>query len=294
MKFKYFLILLSYSLAFTQNNYPPKINADETVIYKQTPQTDLKLWIFYPDNYKKNDAAACIVFFFGGGWNAGTPEQFVEQSKYLQQRGMVAIIADYRVRSRHDTSAIYSLKDAKSAIRWVRENSKRIGINPNKIVGSGGSAGGHLAAATGTIKLFDEEFENLKISSKPNAMVLFNPVLILSPPDGFEDTYNMTQERISNLKNRIGVDPKTFSPYNFINETTPPTIIFHGKDDKTVPYESVEFFDQKMKEFKNLSVIHLYEGEEHGFFNYPRKAQVPFNDTMLKTEKFLKNLGYID
>ena len=69
MKFKYFLILLSYSLAFTQNNYPPKINADETVTYKQTPQTDLKLWIFYPDNYKKNDAAACIVFFFGGSWS---------------------------------------------------------------------------------------------------------------------------------------------------------------------------------------------------------------------------------
>ena len=51
------MILLSYSLAFTQNNYPPKINADETVTYKQTPQTDLKLWIFYPDNYKKNDGA---------------------------------------------------------------------------------------------------------------------------------------------------------------------------------------------------------------------------------------------
>ena len=120
MKFKYFLILLSYSLAFSQSNYPPKINANETVTYKQTTQADLKLWIFYPDNHKKNDAAACIIFFFGGGWNAGTPEQFIEQSKYLQQLGMVAIIADYRVKSRHDTHAIYSLKDSKSAIRCVR------------------------------------------------------------------------------------------------------------------------------------------------------------------------------
>mgnify|MGYP001289947920 CR=1 FL=1 len=61
------LILLISSLAFTQNNYPPNINADETVTFKKTIQTDLNLWIFYPDNHKKNDKVASIVFFLVEG-----------------------------------------------------------------------------------------------------------------------------------------------------------------------------------------------------------------------------------
>ena len=193
------LILLISSLAFTQNNYPPNINADETVTFKKTIHTDLNLWIFYPDNHKKNDKVASIVFFFGGGWNGGTPAQFLQQAKYLQQRGMVSILADYRVKSRNNTQAIYCLKDAKSAIRWVRENARKIGIDPNRIVASGGSAGGHLAAATGTIPIHDEDYENLKISSKPNAMILFNPGLILAPIKEFDNSNSWPANRGSNL-----------------------------------------------------------------------------------------------
>ena len=288
------LILLISSLAFTQNNYPPNINADETVTFKKTIQTDLNLWIFYPDNHKKNDKAASIVFFFGGGWNGGNPAQFLQQAKYLQQRGMVSILADYRVKSRNNTQAIYCLKDAKSAIRWVRTNARKIGIDPNRIVASGGSAGGHLAAATGTIPIHDEEGENLKISSVPNAMILFNPGLILAPIKEFDISNSWPANRTSNLKDRIGVEPKSFSPYHFVNENTPPTIIFHGTKDKTIPHESVEFFDLRMKKFNNKSNLYLYDGEEHGFFNYGRKNQGPFNDTMSKAEKFLKDLGYIN
>ena len=244
------LILLISSLAFSQNNYPPNINADETVTFKKTIQTDLNLWIFYPDNHKKNDKAASIVFFFGG--------------------------------------------DAKSAIRWVRTNARKIGIDPNRIVASGGSAGGHLAAATGTIPIHDEEGENLKISSVPNAMILFNPGLILAPIKEFDISNSWPANRTSNLKERIGVEPKSFSPYHFVNENTPPTIIFHGTKDKTIPHESVEFFDLRMKKFNNKSNVYLYDGEEHGFFNYGRKNQGPFNDTMSKAEKFLIDLGYIN
>ena len=207
---------------------------------------------------------------------------------------MVSILADYRVKSRNNTQAIYCLKDAKSAIRWVRQNARKIGVDPNRIVASGGSAGGHLAAATGTIPLHDEDGENLKISSKPNAMILFNPGLILAPIKEFDNNNSWPANRTSNLKDRIGVEPKSFSPYHFVNENTPPTIIFHGTKDKTIPHESVEFFDLRMKKFNNKSIVYLYDGEEHGFFNYGRKNQGPFNDTMSKAEKFLIDLGYIN
>jgi acetyl esterase/lipase len=63
-----------------------------------------------------------IVFFFGGAWTNGNVEQFVPQSQYLAQRGMVANVADYRVFGRHITTALESIADAKSAIRWIGEH----------------------------------------------------------------------------------------------------------------------------------------------------------------------------
>ena len=65
-------------------------------------------------------------------------------------------MADYRVLTRNNTKAIYCLKDAKSAIRWVRKKAALLCIDPQKIIASGGSACGHLAAATANIDAFDE------------------------------------------------------------------------------------------------------------------------------------------
>ena len=93
---------------------------------------------------------------------------------------MVTILADYRVLNRHGTDARIAISDAKSAIRWVRENASALGIDPTRIAASGGSAGGHLAAATSVVSGFDSRQDNLEVSSKPNALALFNPVLQLS------------------------------------------------------------------------------------------------------------------
>ena len=156
--------------------HPPEIDSDNIITFKKTETIYIKLWVFNPESRSGNDSA--IVFFFGGGWVGGSPKQFIEQAKFFSSKGMVSIIADYRVFSRDSVRAIKCISDAKSAIRWVRKNAESLGINENKIVASGGSAGGHLAASTGTVPNYDEENEDQSISSKPNAMVLFNPGLI--------------------------------------------------------------------------------------------------------------------
>ena len=291
MKKLLFVLLFSFFLnpnTIAQSNYPPKINSDKTIIFKKTETVDLKLWVFNPKQATGKDPA--IVFFFGGGWHAGTPAQFIEQAKFLSSRGMVSIIADYRVFSRDKIRAKFCISDAKSAIRWVRKNAKNLGIDENKIVSSGGSAGGHLAAATGTVPYFDEEFEDQSISSKPNAMILFNPGLITSSIDGFP----INDERLKNTRIRIGDDPIKASPYHYINKNTVPTIIFHGLNDKTIPYQTVELYDKKMKELGNISELHLYEGEDHGFFNYGRNSNIAFDDTMDKTYRFLKKIKFLE
>src|SRR5437870_9383869 len=122
--------------------YPPKLEGAEIETYKTVGDTKLDLYVYYPAGHKASDKRAAIVFFFGGGWTNGSPGQFEQHCKHLASRGMVAMTADYRVASRNQVKAVSCVADAKSAIRYVRKEAARLGIDPNRIVAAGGSAGG--------------------------------------------------------------------------------------------------------------------------------------------------------
>lgn len=286
-------LVCCFSLIFEANGqreYPPTINGAEEFTYKTVDGTKLNLWVFTPEKHKSTNTAPAIVFFFGGGWNAGSPAQFVKHCEYLSARGMVAIVADYRVKSRHNVTAKVCVTDAKSAIRWVRENASKLGVDGNRIAAGGGSAGGHLAAACATLPKFDDENENKSISSKPNALVLFNPALVLAPIEGRE---KLSNKRLAGLEKRMGTKPENMSPYHNLNNKLPSTIIFHGTVDKTVPLITVEMFTKKMHEFGNKCTLVAYQQEGHGFFNYGKNSNAVFIDTVNKMDEFLVTLGYL-
>ena len=119
-----------------------------------------------------------MVFFFGGGWINGNVKQFEPHAQYFSKRGIVCFLADYRVASRNHTTPFESLKDAKSAIRFIRQNAQRFHLDTAKIIASGGSVGGQLAAACALITKYNEAGEDLSISCKPNALVLFKTRLL--------------------------------------------------------------------------------------------------------------------
>ena len=171
-----FLCLLAAPL-FARSSYPPTFKDARVETYRKIGSTELKLWIFGESDPKAKKPA--IVFFFGGGWHGGSPAQFENQARHFAKRGMIAITADYRVKSRQGVQVVECVKDAKAAIAWVRENAQRLGIDPDKIAASGGSAGGHLAACTGTISGFGSD-------ERPNAMILFNPACTLAPIAGWQ------------------------------------------------------------------------------------------------------------
>jgi acetyl esterase/lipase len=259
----------------------------ETYVYKTVGDVELSLYVFRPKDRSPSGRRAAIVFFFGGGWLSGSPSQFQPQCKYLAELGMVAITADYRVASRHGVSINSCVSDAKSAIRWLRTNSDLLDLDPNRIVASGGSAGGHLAVSTALLPDFDEPDEDHTISSVPNALVLFNPAVLLAPMEG------RSWSGLARLGDRLGTDAESISPIHHIRSGLPPTIIFHGEADRTVPFWSVEFFEARMREAGNDCTLIGYEGKAHGFFNYGRGAGKAFFLTMQATEEFLRNLGYI-
>jgi acetyl esterase/lipase len=269
--------------------YPPDMPGAKTETYKTAGDTQLRLYVFQPDGWKRSDRRPAIVCFFGGGWTTGTPRQFMPQCKYLATRGMVAIAADYRVASRNHVKAVDCVRDAKSAIRFVRKNAARLGIDPNRLVAAGGSAGGHLAACCGTIDGLDEPDEDASVSSRPNAMLLFNPAVVLAPLEGVE----LDERRLAALSDRLGTDPRDLSPYHHVAAGAPPTAIFHGTADQVVPHTTVAAFAKAMKDAGNTCELFSYNDQGHGFFNYGRARNEMFVATLKEADKFLARLGYL-
>nr|WP_193213859.1 alpha/beta hydrolase [Luteolibacter marinus] len=245
-------------------------------VYREVGETRLKLWIFgdaAPDHPKP-----AIVFFFGGGWNTGSPAQFEKQCRHFAEKGMIAITADYRVKSRQQVPAVECVKDGKACIAWVRKNAPRLGIDPTRIAAAGGSAGGHVAACTGTLPGFGTE-------ERSDAMILFNPALVLAPlggksPEGFGTRVG---------EKRLGAKPADLSPAHHIGPHTPPTLILHGTGDATVPYATAAAFTAEMKKTGRPCELVGYEKQPHGFFN--RK---PFaSKTLAEADRFLAALGWL-
>lgn len=259
-------------------------------IYKTVGEVKLALHIFEPKEHKPDDRRPAIVFFFGGGWVGGTPRQFEQQCRYLASRGMVAMTVEYRVFNRHGTLAVKCVEDAKSAVRWVRANAKRLGVDPDRIVAGGGSAGGHIAACTGVVEGFEADGENTKVSSVPNAMVLFNPALVLAPVKGRSETEH---DRFEKLEPRLGTKPEKLSPAHHVRQGAPPTLVLHGKADTTVPYWTAEAFGEAMKQAGNRCEVVGYENQVHGFFNFGRGSNEHFLATTRQMDTFLASLGYL-
>jgi len=263
-----FLLVFSGTQLFAQNYKFEK----SSFVYKTIDGVTLSMTMYKPQ-VSSTVKLPAIVFFFGGGWVGGDPVQFQFQAEYLATRGIVAFCPDYRTKSRHSTTPFESVKDAKSAIRYLKIHGDELGIDISKIVASGGSAGGHLAACTAVIENVNESTDELTVSSVPMALVLFNPVV-----DTGKKGYG--QEKLAGREFEL-------SPVHHITANVPVTLIMHGKADTVVPYENVHRFNYLMKQQGNKCTLVGYKKQGHGFFNY-NKSPKHFKKTLTKTEAFLE------
>jgi acetyl esterase len=249
----------------------------ELVLYKQVDTTNLYLEVYAPDSMEENTIYPAIVFFFGGGWKGGNRHHFLNQAKYLSKRGLVCFLADYRTESKHGATPFDCLKDAKSAIRYIRNHATDFSIDPNKLIAAGGSAGGHLAAATALVSGFNQNTDDLSISCVPNALVLFNPVVDNGPGGyGYE---------------RVSDSYKEFSPLHNIKSGAPPTIFFLGTNDRLIPLTTGAYYRTVMEKVGSRCDLKIYQGGTHGFFNYNQFEN--YQQTVLETDEFLQSLGYL-
>lgn len=252
----------------------------EKHIYKKVGDVELPLYVFQPEGHTADQSAPAIVFFFGGGWMTGHPTQFEDQCKHLASRGMVAITVEYRVISRHQNKVDDCIEDAKSAMRWVRGHAKKLGIDPNRIASAGGSAGGHLAACVELLEGHNAATDDLKVSPKPNAMVLFNPAM------GFKD-----EKSYAPIKQRVRAKVEDLMPLTYADQKQPPCIMLFGTEDPLL--DGAEAFLEISKKAGNDCSIVTYKGQGHSFFNKRKNDAMYYNLTLADVDKFLVDLGWL-
>lgn len=272
MRLNFFIVLIIGTLLSTQI-----CNSQEEILYKRVDTTQLFLEVHYPPNMESSRSYPAMVFFFGGGWVGGNRSQFLHQAQYFAKRGVVCFLADYRTSKVNGTTPFESVKDAKSAIRFIRKNATKYNIDGTRLIASGGSAGGHLAAATALVEGYNDPADDMSIDCIPNALVLFNPVVDNGPGGyGYE---------------RIGEAYKDFSPLHNIKKDAPSTILFLGTKDHLIPVVTAEYYKLVMEKVESRCDLKLYDGKGHGFFNY--KDFESYKSTVAAADQFLVSLGYL-
>ena len=293
------LILCSALLAYASTNdgshhgtyqvgaQPPVTHIKE--VYKAVGASTLKLDVFYTDqSFERKDNTA-IVFFHGGGWAFGSPSEFFTTCERYARMGIVTFSVEYRLCSEngvtpHKTiSPIECVMDAKSAIRWVRGNAPRLHIASNKIVVAGQSAGGHLALCTAMIDDYNEKSDDLGISCRPNAILLFSACV--NAVEGWCD--RLLAGRRTNIW--------SISPAHNMKGGLPPMIDFHGTDDEQVPIWTAQFFETDMKKAGNYFELHQFKGKKHYLGEGNPKYSRYYDDGILGiTDGFLRKFNFLE
>lgn len=245
-------------------------------VYKTVDGEDLHLYVTRPEPSTGSDPV--FVFFHGGGWVSGHPRVFNDQVAVLSKLGMTCVLVQYRFLHGLETPEI-CIQDAKSAIRWVRIHSDELGVDPNRIVAAGASAGGHMAAATGMIEGSNDPGDDLSVSAKPQAIILYNAV-IDNGPTGYG--YKRVKDRYLE-----------FSPLHNIRPGVPPVLFLLGSKDKLIPVATGELFKQKMDEAGVRCDLIIADGMPHSFYHKRYGGEEGYQIALNATVEFLTSLGWI-
>lgn len=272
-----------------KSSYPPRLVGAAEYVYAQR-EVPLRLWVYPARRPSSDDDAAdaspAVIFFFGGSWRYGTPAQFAAQARYLASRGVTGIVADYRVETRNGTRLDAAMEDARTAVAWIRANAAHFGIDPARIAVGGGSAGGHLAAACATV--------SPAADSAPNALVLFNPVLVLNREVAPAERRDAVMPgNLMPMLQAWGVDPAAVCPLTHLSAPLPPTLVLHGRADVMVPFAASEVFVERARQLGSDATLVGYDEQTHGFFNVGRGGNWAFAATLRRVDQFFRRLGWV-
>ncbi len=265
------LFLFSSSLASAQNpasgpKVPENVLFETGIEYAKPPGADpLHLNMARPK--KSEGPLPAILCIHGGGFRAGKREGYDGLCIKLASEGFVAVTMTYRLAPKHKFPA--AVEDSKAAVRWLRANATKYGIDPNRIGVTGGSAGGHLAqflGVTADVRSFEGDGGNPDQSSKVNCVVN-----VYGPSD-FTKSYGKSVDAAEVLPLFLGGNLQTAlpahlrsSPLYWVTPNAAPTLCIHGTEDKYVAHEQAVWIVDRMKAAGVNADLLTLEGAGHGF-----------------------------
>lgn len=245
------------------------------VVYKKGDGFQRELRVFEPREHKAADRRPCFLAIHGGGWVAGTPDVMYCVASHFAERGWVGISMQYRIaKPERGTTVFDAVRDARSAVRYLRAHAAELGINPAKIVVGGRSAGGHLAAATALFDGVDEPGEDTSVSCVPAAVICYSAVLDTSEQGYGRDT--------------IGERWQELSPLHHVRPGLPPMLVMHGQRDTIAPTAGAQAFNEAMVKAGNRCELILNLKGSH---SYMMRTQPLFDEAMRQTADFLTKCG---
>ncbi|MCG6156493.1 alpha/beta hydrolase fold domain-containing protein [Rubinisphaera margarita] len=251
-----------------------QIEPTSRVVYKTVDDRELYLHVLNPDDLQDGEQRPCFIVIHGGGWTGGEPRRMYPFADHYRDQGLVGISVQYRLlNAKKGVNVFDCISDTNDAVRFVRSHAEMFNIDPNKIIVSGGSAGGHLAAETA---LYSDSSDS-DISTVPAALVLLFPVI-----DTSEAGYGNA---------RIGSRWREVSPAHQVDGKVPPTILFHGTGDTVTPFAGAVAFTEAMKKQGNRCELVVHEGGRHGYLMFDEAL---LNETLRQSDEFLSSLNLLN
>jgi acetyl esterase len=260
-----FLAVSLTSLAPAQDGFDGMLGKPYT--YKTSARKERKLEIYFPENHDPAKyKVPGMILFHGGGWSGGTLSQFRVACAYFASRGLVCATAEYQMLGKGDaklpageTKKRVCVTDAKSAIRWFKQNASELGIDPNRIITGGGSAGGHISALATMNPGLNDPTDPKDIDTKVVAYLWFNPAF--APDDNKDSEIDILTHMKADL---------------------PPAVVFFG--DKDTWKKGWDTAHAKWKGLGTKTIeLHIAPGQPHSFFNKNPWRTV----TLIEADKFL-------
>ena len=208
---------------------------------------------YYKPEIKKANGA--VIICPGGGYAKRAPHEGDGYARFLNSYGITCFVLEYRVSPTHFP---YPLLDARRAVRYVRANAAKYGIDPEKIAMMGSSAGGHLSAITSCYreKISGEGVDEIdNVLPFPNAQILCYPVTDFESHNGsYKYLFGEEYEKMKELLN----------PINLVTKETPPAFIWHTETDTSVKMTSTLKYVAKLHENDVRTELHIYPNGGHG------------------------------
>ncbi|WP_298288895.1 SUMF1/EgtB/PvdO family nonheme iron enzyme [Novosphingobium sp.] len=240
-----------------------EMEPSSSYVYRAQDGRALRVFVDAPTALKAADKRPALVFFFGGSWNVGWQGVFSAYAEYFARRGLVCFRVDYRVGSRDGagSTALRATQDAREALRWIRSNAGRFGVDPDRLVTMGESAGGHLALTSALSSGLDATQPDPALAPFVKAIIAAYPVSDASD--------------------------KRISPVDLLSEGTPPLFVTWGTLDPFAPKLSA-FVDKAAS--LNLSPgVHIEQGAGHGYILSEQYQTA----SIARMDAFLTGLGIL-